>query len=109
MLERLTLQDYGTAGNSQAQGTDVATISNPGPGRWKIWGHGRHTLADGFRLVVGSSIIIEFAAGANAHHEFGPIIVDILNDSDDITVELLTATGGSDTASATVYAQRLNP
>ena len=107
-LEELTKQDHGVVGISQAIGVDVAIISNPGPGRWKIWGNGRHSLADGLRLVVGSTIITEIASAAASSTTFGPVVVDILNSTDDIIVELNLATGGADSASATVYAQRLS-
>ena len=101
----------GQAPISQAQGTDVAVITDPGKGTWEIWGTVRHTLVDGCRLAIGpvASPVVQFVitAGANVAQDFGPVVVDILNSTDDIIIELQTATGGSDTASATVYARRV--
>ncbi len=101
----------GKAGNSQAAGVDVAVISNPGKGRWLVTGTVRHTLIDGCRLAVGDSTgtptpLFTIPSGANASQDFGPIVVDILNSTDDIVIELDTATGASDTACAVIYAQR---
>lgn len=107
-LENLTKQDHGAVGNNQGVGTDVATIIAPGVGRWRIWGHARHTLADGFRLLIDATIIIEIAQGANQSQTFGPVVVDITNPNHNVNLELLTATGGADTASATIYMQRIN-
>lgn len=110
MQEHLTLQDYGSAGNNQGQGTDVCVITAPPAGRYKVWGHCRHTLADGFRLLKGSTTIIEISSGANAAQNFGPVVIDLLTgNTDNLILELFTATGASDTASGTLYAQRINP
>lgn len=105
----LTKYASGSAGASQAQGVDVAIITNPGKGRWRIWGTVRHTLADGCRLAIGPdtspTVLFTICAGANLAQDFGPIIYDIRNNTDDIIVELATATGGSDSAFATIYAE----
>lgn len=105
--ENLTLQDFGALGASQAIGTDAAIIQNPGPGKFKIWGHCRHTQADGMRLVVGAATIVEISQEAARVAQFGPVVVDILNATDDIIVELEKATGVGEAASATVYAQKI--
>jgi hypothetical protein len=106
----LTKFSSGTAPISQAVGVDVAIITNPGKGRWRIWGSVRHTLADGCRLAIGPdtspTVLFTIPAGPNAYAEFGPIVYDINNNTDDIIVELAVATGGADTACAVVYAQR---
>lgn len=106
-LENLTKQASGVVPISQAIGVDAAVIQDPGPGRWKIWGHCRHTLADGLRLMIQATQIAIIAGAANTTIRFGPFVVDITNATDDIIVELNVATGGSDTASATVYAQKI--
>jgi hypothetical protein len=106
---------FGSVGISQAIGTDVAVISDIGSGGgrgwWKIWGHGRHTLADGLKLsigpVAGPVVKFQIAAAANTTVYFGPYLVQIANDTDDIIVELAVATGGADSAAATLYAKRM--
>ncbi len=109
-LPDLTKQAAGTVGNSQAIGTDIAVITDPGPGRYKIWGVCRHTLIDGCRLLIGATTIISIIpATANTSAPFGPVIIDILNKTDDIILELATATGVSDTATGVVYAEVLVP
>lgn len=107
MLDELTKFASGVVGISQAQGTDIAVITDPGRGRYKVWGTCRHTLVDGCRVLLGATILFTVSSGAANAQDFGPIVIDILNNTDDIIVELGTATGGADTASATVYAQRL--
>lgn len=106
----LTKFASGQAPISQAQAFDVAVIADPGKGRWEVWGTVRHTLADGCRLAVGPVaapvVLFTITAGANVAQDFGPVVIDILNATDDIIVELQTATGGADTASATIYARR---
>lgn len=108
MLAEKTLVASGVLGISQAQGTDIAVINNPGPGRYMVWGTARHTLIDGCRLYVAATPIIpNIAAGAGAAVGFGPVVVDVTNSTDDIILELATATGGADSASGTIYAQRI--
>lgn len=108
MLEELTKFASGSAGNSQAQNVVVASIATPGKGRWKIWGTARHSLIDGCKLVVGSTTVVTISAGAAGAEAFGPVVYDIINTTDNIAIQLATATGASDTASATIYAQRLS-
>lgn len=109
MLDELTKQAFGAVGINQAVGVDAAVITDPGPGRWKIWGTCRHTLADGLRLLVGAVTIIQITNSPTTSMDFGPVVVDILNKTDDIIVELAVATGAADSASATVYAQKVAP
>lgn len=104
-LDNLTLQDYGAVGNSVGPGTIVASINNPGKGRYRIWGHGRHPLADGFLCLVGVTGI-EFAAAPNDTVLFGPIVLDVLG-TENIFILLNTGTGPTDTAACTVYALKL--
>ncbi len=105
-VEELTKYASGAAGNNQAQNTAVATIATPGKGRWKIWGTVRHTLADGCKILVGPSTLFTISSAAAGAESFGPIIVDITNNTDNIVVQLATATGAADTASALIYAQK---
>jgi hypothetical protein len=108
--QELTKYASGVLGISQATGTDIAVIIDPGKGRYQVWGVVRHTLADGCRLLLGASIIIPFIpAGPNLSEKFGPVVLDILNNTDDIILELAAATGGADSASGIVYAQKLYP
>lgn len=108
MREETTLQDYGTVGASQAQGTDVCTIFFFTPGRYKVWGTCRHTLADGFRLLANGGVVTELSNDPNINTPFGPIVVDILTTANALILELFVATGASDTASGTLYAQKIN-
>jgi len=105
-VEELTKYASGSAGNSVAANTVVASIATPGKGRWKVWGTVRHTLIDGCKLLVGSTTVLTVTNAASGSESFGPVIVDILNSTDSISIQLATATGASDTASANLYAQR---
>lgn len=105
MRASTTLIGQGVAGNNISANTLVALINAPGPGRYKIWGHCRHTLADGLKLT--SPIAIVFSGGPNDTVNFGPFILDINNTTAGINVNLNVATGAADTASAVIYAERL--
>ena len=108
-IPEITKVASGILGISQAIGTDICVITDPGPGRYQVWGTVRHTLVDGCRLLVGSTTIIAvIAGGPNAVAFFGPVVVDIVTRTDDIILELAIATGGADSASGTLYAQRLD-
>lgn len=104
MLQSSTLIGQGSLGNSQAQNTVVATINIPTPGRYKVWGTGRHTLADG--LKISSPIAVVISGGPNDTVNIGPITFDNPNASN-IVVQLNVATGAADTASVTLYAENL--
>lgn len=104
--EELTKYMSGAQGNNQAQNNVVASIPAVGRGRWKIWGTVRHSLIDGCKLLVGSTTLMTITNAAGASESFGPIIIDVLNNTDAVTIQLATATGAADTASANVYAQR---
>lgn len=106
-IPRLTRQAYGSAGNNQAIGANLAVISTPGRGRYRVWGNVRHSLADGVRLVLGSTTLMIITNSAGATTSFGPIIIDITNNQDDLFIELELATGASDTASGNIYAEYL--
>lgn len=101
----VTLLGSGLAPSSTAADVLVASIINLVPGRYKIWGRGRHTLADGLKL--SSPVVINFASGPNESFDFGPIVVDITSSAIGIGMALRLATGASDTASANLYAERI--
>lgn len=107
--ESITKVASGTVAINQASGTDIAVITDPGPGRYKVWGTCRHTLADGCRLLLAATTIIaNIPSQATAVASYGPVVLDVVNRTDDIILELATATGAADTASGVIYAQRLD-
>jgi hypothetical protein len=106
MRQDTTLFASGTIGNSQAQNTSVASIALVTPGRFRLWGMTRHTLADGLKIT--SPVAITLAGGPNDTVVFGPIVVDVNTVGAFFTVQLNVATGASDTAAATIYAEKIN-
>jgi hypothetical protein len=105
----ITKQSTGIIGNNIAVSTTICQITDPTAGRYRIWGRVRHTLEDGCKLIIGATpIFVRICQQAAVVAEFGPIIVDINNNTDDITLQLAVATGAADTASATIYAQRIS-
>jgi hypothetical protein len=109
MREGLIRTGNGFVGNNVVVSTNMCSIQDLGPGRWKIWGTCRHTLEDGCKLVVGAALIFtRIPQAPNQSAVFGPISVDVLNTTDDVFLQLAVATGASDTASGIIYAQQLN-
>lgn len=112
MTAELTLIGHGAAGNSLGVGTDLVNIV-PGKGRWIVSGIVRHSLADGVLFSQGptASVTIKFRIpnGPNTAVNFGPFIVDMLNNTDSFVLELGVATGASDTAYGLLFAQRTSP
>lgn len=106
MRQTTTLIGQGSAGNNVVANTLVAAIVIPTPGRYRVWGHCRHSLADGLKLSSPTSVIL--AGGAGDTVAFGPMVFDITNTAIGIGISLNTATGASDTASATIYAELMN-
>jgi len=104
--QEATLIGFGSLGNNQAANTLVTLINAPGPGMYKVWGHARHTLADGFKLT--SPIAITFPSSPNVSSDFGPFIVSITNTTAGINLVLNAATGAADTATAVIYAEKLS-
>jgi hypothetical protein len=89
--------------------TTICQIQDPGKGRYTISGVVRHTLEDGCKLIVGAALIIARIPQTAAQTvAFGPVIIDVLLDTDDIIIQLAVATGAAETASAAIYAQKLN-
>ncbi len=101
-----TLIGSNTLGASQPVDTLITLINAPGPGRYKVWGSFRHTLADGIKLT--SPVAIRFPGTANSVSSFGPFVIDIINNTSGINLALAVATGGSDSASAVIYAEKVN-
>src|SRR5690349_12915805 len=104
----VTLIASGVLGNNQLADTLVTLINAPGPGRYKIWGTARHSLADGLKFTSPMLTPLTLAGGAGDTINFGPFVIDITNYTSGINVALRTATGASDTASVTIYAERVN-
>lgn len=108
--EEKTLIGNGVLGFSQAQGTLLCFIPNVGKGRWKVWGMVRHTLPDGVLLrLQATGIIARIPNGPERATPFGPIVIDINNNTDALALDLAVATGAADTASGVIYAQRISP
>ena len=103
-----TLMASGVLGINQAANTLVALINAPGPGRYRVWGHGRHSLVDGLKFTSPMLTPLILSGGAGDTVAFGPFVVDITNTTSGINVALNTATGASDSASVTIYAERIN-
>jgi hypothetical protein len=108
-MEEKTFVASGVLGFSQAAGVDICSIVDPGTGRYRVWGSVRHSLVDGCRLLLNASIICTIPNAPNGVTDFGPIVMDLPNRTDDIILELATATGGADTAAGILYAQELGP
>lgn len=108
MRQDVTLMASGVVGINQAADTLVALINAPGPGRYKVWGQARHTLADGLKFTSPMLSPLILSGGPGDTITFGPFIVDITTNVPGINIALRTATGASDTASATIFAERVN-
>jgi|SRR5882724_7706675 len=106
MRQDTSLSVYGTAGNNQAQNFAVATIAIPTPGRYRIWGMARHTLADGLKLTGPINLVL--TSGPNDTAAFGPVVIDVNNAPINLVMQLNTATGAADTASCNMYAEKIN-
>jgi hypothetical protein len=106
MRQDTTLGNYGSVGNNTAINTNVVIINAPGPGRYRIWGTVRHTLADGFKMT--SPVAFVFPSTPNTATDIGPFILDITNNTSGIILALNVATGASDTASAALFAEKIN-
>ncbi|MFY3741640.1 MAG: hypothetical protein HMLIMOIP_002098 [Candidatus Nitrosomirales archaeon] len=110
LQKELTVIGSGVVGNNQGIGVFVASIIDPGKGRWRIWGNCRHTQPDAVRLRIGATVIIaRIPSPALDMTSFGPITVDIVNTTDDIILDLATATGAAETSSGIIYAERVSP
>lgn len=99
---------FGSVGAVAANIT-VAQIVNPGAsggrGWYEVWGHAFHDADSGLKLDVGGVDKVTFASLANIVFYFGPFMVEITNDTSDITIETAAATTAK--AAATVYAKRM--
>lgn len=104
MRENVSVFGFGSAGNNVTANTAVCTVALT-PGRWKLWGAVRHTLIDGLKLVTPVAVILTSAANDTAI--WGPIVVDVPAAANAV-IQLNTATGASDTASANIFGESLN-
>jgi hypothetical protein len=107
--QELVLVNSGIIGNNIGIGVFVASIINPGPGRWQVWGKARHSLGDGIRFRAAAVNFIPRIPGyINETVDFGPLVIDVANYTDDFILDLATATGPTDTAAGIIYAQLLS-
>lgn len=112
MYEELTHQAFGVLGANQNAGTLLAEITGLKAGRYKIWGTVTHTVAGGVRLVVvnhANFVIANASDSATnfATQPFGTIVMDILNPTNILRLELEQPTGAQGTASGNLYAQKI--
>jgi hypothetical protein len=99
-----TLQVFGSAPINTVVNTVVATLAITAPGTYKVWGVLRHTLIDGLKL--SAPIAQQLCSAANDTAAFGPIVFSFTA-AGSITIQLATATGAADTASAFIVAQKM--
>lgn len=97
----------GLQGNNVAANTTIASFVSTPPGRYRMWGSGRHSLADGFKIVgiAGGPYVIPGGAGDTI--VMNDFVFD-LTATTTINVQLNTATGASDTASALFFLEKIN-
>ena len=100
----------GVAGNSIAQNTNIASVLTIPPGRYRLTGTARHSLADGLKItgVPGGTIIVPGGPGDTV--VFPNLVFDLTAAaaSNNIQVALNIATGASDTASAILCLELIN-
>jgi len=102
-----TLIGNGTAGNNIAQNTALGSIVNAPPGRYRLTGTARHSLADGLKITgipVGTIII----PGGPGDTVTLPTLVFDLTVATTINIVLNVATGASDTAAAVMCLELIN-
>ena len=108
MRQDTTILGFGTAGNNIAQNTSVAAALGIGPGRYRLTGSGRHTLADGLKITgipIGTIIV---PGGPGDTVIFPDIIFDLTAASSNVQIALNVATGAADTASAILCLEKIN-
>lgn len=109
MREDTVRVSAGIIGNNIAVNTNICQIATPGAGRYRIWGTARHTLEDGCKLIVGAALVIfRIPQSTNQVANFGPFVIDVLLNTDNIILQLAVATGAADTAAGAIYAVKLN-
>lgn len=102
----LTDSAYGKVGINIGVGVDVARITAPPAGRYKIWGMCRHALDDGLRLKIGNTVKVTFSGPGLTQMVIDPPLVFVLNGSEDVVLETNVATGLTGLASGTIIIQR---
>lgn len=108
MRTTTTVVGNGTQGNNVAANTTVASCVNVPVGRYRLTGSGRHSLADGLKIVgipVIGTIVIPGGPGDTIAF---PVIVFDLPTVTTINVTLNQATGASDTAAAVMCLELIN-
>lgn len=111
MREDTSFIGSGVAGNNIAQNTNIASVLNIGPGRYRLNGSGRHTLADGLKITGIPSGTIVIPGGAGDTVIFPDLIFDlpgIATTTFNIQVALNVATGAADTAAAILCLEKIN-
>jgi len=106
MRQNTNIQLYGTQGNNIGANTTVVSLPLP-IGRWRVWGMIRHTLADGLKVTAPAAAATILCSGPNDTAAIGPFVVDMAA-AGSFIIQLNTATGAADTASALVYAESIN-
>lgn len=108
MRVETTILGSGTAGNSVAQNTNIASCLNVTPGRYRLSGSGRHSLADGLKItgVPGGTLIIPGGPGDTI--TFPNVVFDLTAAASNIQVALNVATGASDSAAAILCLEKIN-
>lgn len=108
MRTNTNLIGNGTAGNNIAQNTNIASVLSVPPGRYRVTGTGRHSLADGLKItgLPGGTIVVPGGAGDTL--VFPTIVVDLTAASSNVQVALNLATGAADTAAAVLCLELMN-
>jgi hypothetical protein len=101
-----TAQIFGSAPINTVINTVVATLPITVPGTYKVWGVIRHTLIDGLKIVAPTALAMQLTSAANDTAAFGPMVASFPT-AGAVTIQLATATGAADTASAFIVAQRM--
>lgn len=107
MRENVSSIGSGTAPNSTAANTNIASCLNLVPGRYRLTGTGRHSLADGLKITGIPSGTIIIPGGAGDTVVFPELVFD-LTAASNIQIALNTATGASDTAAAVLCLELIN-
>lgn len=111
MRQNTTIIGSGVAGNNIAANTNIASCLNLAPGRYKMSGTARHSLADGLKVtgIPGGTIIIPGGPGDTI--VLPELVFDLTNtvvSNNNIQIALNQATGASDTAAAVLCLESLN-
>jgi len=106
--QNTTLVANGTIGNSQAQNSTVASFVSVPPGRYRLSGTARHSLADGLKIGLPAPVGTVIIPGGPGDTIALPNIVFDVSTTTTINISLNVATGASDTASAVACLELAN-